>query len=202
MTKGRKMSKKRRSIWKILLVVLMEILCLGIIIAVGFKTSNPTENSGSSEAIQTNQEVPETEEGTMISEEKGPSEIVVMNKREASYEEWLAAGMVVSVSMEYPEFELMGIYLTGETKLADKQTSNGAYVVFEAEGAQRAVYSFPLDAERTEAGTTDLYTKDLGFSAFEQVDPETIDTAACKQVTMEDLDELIKQSILVSMYEH
>ena len=61
MTKGRKMSKKRRSIWKILLVVLMEILCLGIIIAVGFKTSNPTENSGSSEAIQTNQEVPKME---------------------------------------------------------------------------------------------------------------------------------------------
>ena len=59
-----------------------------------------------------------------------------------------------------------------------------------------------MDAERTEPGTVDLFTKDLGFSAFEQVDPETIDTESYQWVTIEDINELIEQSLLVSLYEH
>lgn len=194
MAKGRHLTKKQRSIWKSLLIALLAVLCLTIIAAVVWKIGSTVDNPGSEESAQTDQETSDTETGA--------PDLVLTNRAEASYEEWLAAGMVVSVSMLYPEFDLKGIYLTGETELADKQTSNGAYVVFEVEGTQRAVYSFPLKAERTESGTTDLYTKDLGFSAFEQVDLERIDVATCRRVTMEDLDELIQQSILVSLYEH
>lgn len=134
-------------------------------------------------------------------EEAGPT-VVITDKKQASYEEWLAAGTVVAVSIEYPTFDLKGIYLTGETALTDKQNSSGVYVVFDADGMEQAVHAFPLDKERTEAGTTDLYTMDLGFAAFEPVEVQSIDTAAYRQVGIEDLQELIAQSLLVSLYEH
>ena len=197
--------KKQHSQRKPLLLVLIVLLCALAVAAAVWKwggntapeddaTKAPVDTS--SDGTQDVLETPATQSGT----EKPP--VVIADKKQATYEEWLAAGMVVAISMEYPEFELKEIDLTGETALPDKQTSSGVYVVFVAEGTEQAVHGFSLEAERTEKGTVDLYTKELGFSAFDLTDPESIDTAACRQVEIGDLDELIGQSLLVSLYEH
>lgn len=181
-------NQKRQRWKKVSLLILIVILC-GVAVAVAVGTQAVLK----SPAVETEMDAP--------AEMKKPT-VVITDKNEASYEEWLAAGMVVAVSMEYPEFELREVYLTGETDLADKQNSGGAYVVFDLDGTERAVYGFPLDEERTEEGTTDLYTMDLGFAAFEPVEVQSIDTVACRQVGMENLEKLIEQSLLVSLYEH
>lgn len=129
-------------------------------------------------------------------------QVEIVEKSDASYERWLAAGIVTAVSMQYPDFEIEGIYLTGETDSADRMQSGGAYVIFTADGTETAVQSMPLEAERTDAGTTDLYTRDLGFATFDVVDPAQIDTGSCVEVSMDELEELISQSLLVSLYEH
>lgn len=227
MGKGR-YAKQKRQPWKVLvLLILIVILCgaaVGITvwkwnngIALGNST-NESSGTNSETSYDTNtsttdantnsdntQPVSESTTGETLmvvqEEEAGPT-VVITDKKQASYEEWLAAGTVVAVSIEYPTFDLKGIYLTGETALTDKQNSSGVYVVFDADGMEQAVHAFPLDKERTEAGTTDLYTMDLGFAAFEPVEVQSIDTAAYRQVGIEDLQELIAQSLLVSLYEH
>ena len=47
-----------------------------------------------------------------VTDEKGKAEII--EKQDASYERWLAAGMVTAVSMQYPDFEIQHIYLASE----------------------------------------------------------------------------------------
>lgn len=205
----RELQQKQSSPKKLLLPILIIILCGAAVAAAVWKWNGGTvlgssKNEGSdtnSVGAQAVLESPTAEAETVVPEEMKEPTVVITDKKQASYEEWLAAGMVVAVSMEYPEFELKGIYLTGETDLADKLTSGGAYVVFDVDGTEQAVYGFPLDEERTEKGTIDLYTMDLGFAAFEPVEVQSIDTAACWQVGMDDLEELIAQSLLVSLYE-
>ena len=205
MSRGRYLRKKQYPLWIVVLIILVG-LCLTVIVALFLKQCH-TDGIPSQNDTQISQEYVEeenttsTETKTSVSEDERPA-VVIVNKKQTSYEEWLAAAMVVAVSMEHPEFELKGIYLAGETELSEKQISSGAYVVFFADGIEQAVYSYPLDAERTEPGTVDLFTKDLGFSVFERVDPETIDTESCRWVTIEDVNELIEQSLLVSLYEH
>lgn len=69
-------------------------------------------------------------------------------------------------------------------------------------GEKIAIHSKPLDEERTEAGTKDLYTENLGFASFDEVDVDSIDKDECVTVEMDELSELISQSVLVSVYEH
>lgn len=129
-------------------------------------------------------------------------ETEVIKRKEASYEEWLAAGMVTAISMRYPEFELEGIYLTAKTELSEKEESNGVYVIFYNDEMKMAIYSKPLAEERNESGTIDLYTKDLGFATFDEVSANEIQIVEYIDLQQEDLKDLIKQSLLVSLYEH
>lgn len=131
-----------------------------------------------------------------------PEPVEYTEKAEASYEEWLAAAQVVAVSMRYKEFDISHIYLTSETRLSQKEKSTGVYVEFLSGGEKIRICSKPLAKEREEQGTVDLYTKDLGFATFDQVNPEEIHTEGWKEVQMKDLETLISQSMLVSIYEH
>lgn len=118
------------------------------------------------------------------------------------YEEALAANAVAAVYMLYPEFEMKGVYLTGETLISNKKDSAGVYVVFEQDGKQMTVHSAPLDDERTKNGTVDVYTIDLGYSTFDLVDSKSVDETTMKKMDLEKLNELIKQTVLVTVYEH
>lgn len=124
-----------------------------------------------------------------------------IQKADASYERWLAAAMVTAISLHYPDFQINGIYLTAETELSSASESSGAYVAFTSGEESLMICSKPLEEERTEAGTIDLYTMDLGFATFDEVDVETVNTEGMLSVEAAELSELISQSMLVSLYE-
>lgn len=128
--------------------------------------------------------------------------IEIVERKDAEYEKWLAAAMMVCVSMDYPDFELEGIYAASASSLADKMESEGAYIIFTSGGVRMAIHSAALEAERTGAGTKDISTEAIGFASFDLVDPAAVDTANLQELDLEELSELIAQSILVSIYEH
>lgn len=129
------------------------------------------------------------------------SSINLHQKADASYERWLAAAMVTAISLHYSDFQINGIYLTAETELSSASESSGAYVAFTSGEESLMICSKPLEEERTEAGTIDLYTMDLGFATFDEVDLKTVNTEGMLSVEAAELSELISQSMLVSLYE-
>ncbi len=118
------------------------------------------------------------------------------------YESWLAAAVVVGISMEYPDFQVEGIWAASETGLEEKAQSRGVYVIFTSGGSRMAIHSAPLRAERTEKGTFDLSTLALGFATFDRVAAADIDTSKMTAIPLEVLGGLIAQSVMVSVYEH
>lgn len=134
--------------------------------------------------------------------EEQPQEVVLSEKIEAPYEHWLAASMVVASIMKYPDLEITDIYLTGETEIASKNDSEGVYVIFNENDKQVIIHSKPLSEERKEAETADLYSADLGFSTFDMVNVDISQLETYKRIEMEQLNELISQSLLISIYEH
>lgn len=122
--------------------------------------------------------------------------------QDASYELWLAAGVVTGISMHYADFELEGIYLASETNLGNHADSEGVYVLFKSGGESMAVKSVPLEEERTEAGTIDLSTENFGFATFDIIEAKDVNTKDCKEVRLEKLSSLINQLMLVTLYEH
>lgn len=155
-------------------------------------TQAPGQNQNPSQPAQTQ---PQASEG-----QADPTRATVMQQADADYEQWLAAAMVVCVSMEYPDFELEGIYATSVTDLNSKYDSDGVYIIFVSGGERMAIFSKALDAERKEAGTMDISTEVIGYASFDLVDPSTVNTAAMTAIQLDDLTTLIEQSLLVSIY--
>lgn len=181
--------KRKKNIWILVSAAVIIIIVMSVLALLRFYGKSNTGSDSSANGAAEDK----TEESYQME---------TVEKADASYERWLAAGMVTAISMQYPDFSIEGIYLSGETELSDKFESAGAYVVFTADGEETAVQSMPLEAERTDAGTTDLYTRDLGFATFDVIDSSQIDTGSCEQIEMNDLTDLISQSLLVSLYEH
>lgn len=142
----------------------------------------------------------EETQGTQSSATQPTSPIV--QRVEAEYEKWLAASMVVCVSMEYPDFQLEGIYTESSTALDDKFASGGVYVVFSSGGTRMAIHSKALAQERTERGTVDISTEIIGFATFDKVDPASVTASSMDQISLDHLSKLIEQSLLVSIYFH
>lgn len=153
-------------------------------------TNNTSDNSQMLENADNNQNKTnlDKEENSMnesdIDNEADPQQGTTgtIQKADASYERWLAAAMVTAISLHYPDFEINGIYLTAETELSSASQSSGAYVIFTSDGESLVIYSKPLEEERTEAGTVDLYTMDLGFATFDEVNAETVNTEGMQAV--------------------
>lgn len=121
---------------------------------------------------------------------------------QADYENWLAAAMVVCVSMEYPDFQLEGIYATSVTSLEDKFSSDGVYIVFTSGGNRIAIHSAALDQERSTPGTKDISTETIGFASFDFVSPADLDLDILNNIPLDELSELISQSLLIRIYTH
>lgn len=151
-------------------------------------------------------EVAPTEELTQPSESYQPEiqetspPIVIPQIENAEYEKWLAATLIVGVSLEYPDFVPEGIYSASSTSLEEKFSSDGVYIVFVSNGATMAIYSKPIMAERAEAGTKDISSENVGFATFDLVDPAAINVDSMERISFEDLGELISQSLLISIY--
>lgn len=159
-------------------------------------------NEESSEKTNTNETNGQGQDKEVEKVVEEPGQVEIMEEEKASYERWLAAGMVTAISMEYQEFEIEGIYLASETELNRFKDSQGAYVIFTSGGVERAIYSKPLDEERNEGGTKDLYTRNLGFATFDNVAADSINREQFQSIELGEIQELISQSVLVSIYEH
>lgn len=159
-------------------------------------------NEESSEKTNTNETNGQGQDKEVEKVVEEPGQVEIMEEEKASYERWLAAGMVTAISMEYQEFEIEGIYLASETELNRFKDSQGAYVIFTSGGVERAIYSKPLDEERNEGGTKDLYTRNLGFATFDNVAADSINREQFQSIELGEIQELISQSVLISIYEH
>lgn len=128
--------------------------------------------------------------------------VLVENQVEASYEYWLAGAMSMAATLDYPEFSEMELYVTGETPMNSKMDSQGAYLRLTTPEGVVLFYSAPLADARTEAGSKDLYSTQLGFNTFQVLEDGDLDLSAYQQVTLDDLAEVIRQATLVSVYEN
>ena len=177
----------------------------------GNKTEN--ENQGQTQPPEKDTEPQKTTDPTVTGQEQTqptegrdpdptqPTDVIVQ-QADAEYEKWLSAAMIVCVSMEYPDFELEGVYAASATALTDKFSSDGAYIVFTSGGTRMAIHAKALAGERTERGTMDISTETIGFATFDQVDPASVNLDALEQLELNELSELIAQSLLVSIYLH
>ena len=202
--------RKKRLLIGLTMVVLLIVFIAGMLVLTlkGNKTGKIThvedEEMISKEIYQEEERELKLEKADLIETiiEQPPQEVAISEQKEAPYEHWLAAGMIVAASMNYPELEISSIYLAGESEISDKSNSEGVYIVFNMNDEKTIMHSKPIDEERKEAGKTDLYTANLGFATFDIVDVDMKELEKYKQLKMEELSELISQSLLVSIYEH
>ena len=68
-------------------------------------------------------------------------------------------------------------------------------------GQDRCIYGAPLEAERSNAGTKDIYSDVIGFASFDEVNVSEI-PGEFSVVDIDNINELISQSVTVSLYEH
>lgn len=207
------MKKNKSNKFKIIAAVCI-VLSLTVIIAAVVLTQNDSQKTsdgknaateGSASEKKKDQTVEKSEENDEETTESGKSadaEQVLIERVEASYEEWLASAALIGMTMQYPDFEQEEIYLASETELDDHSKSKGVYIIFESEGEKIALSVQPLDEERSEAGTNDLYTSDLGYATFDEIKAKDVKTKKMTKVEVDDLTEEIEQSILVTIYSH
>ncbi len=120
---------------------------------------------------------------------------------EEPYEDWLAAAMIIGISMQYDDYEFLGIYTASETPLSAHSSSGGAYVVFNGNGEALALKSLPLEGERDERDTMDLYVPAIGYATYELIPIESVPVASLNERKLEDLEDLIIASTQVSIIE-
>ncbi len=120
---------------------------------------------------------------------------------EDPYENWLASAMIIGISMQYPDFEFLGIYTASQTPVSAHDGSAGAYVVFKSNGETLALKSTPLSDERSDKGTSDLYVPAIGYATYDLIDPNAIPLAGLTELQIEELEELIIASSQVSIIE-
>lgn len=213
MSSRRKKRRRNKTNYKIIIcIVLGVLLCAGIVVAVLLGTGrleSPADIFGNAESVEsTGGAGGETEQGegqdssVEGSENAGNNSIGTVEKAEASYERWLAAAMMVSLPFNYSDVEIQHIYYVSEHEMEDKMESEGVYMVFTSEGDTHCIYCKPLSEQRTESGTCDLYTEDLGFASYEEVDVNSISVDDYQEIDEDSLSELASQSLLVSLYEN
>lgn len=175
--------KTRKRVIVILVIILIVLVALAAVLFV--RRMGKTEDS-----------VPDTK----VEEQAPEAKYVEYERADAPYEHWLAAAVVTGISMDYPDFELEGIYATGETELEQCSNSEGIYVIFASSGEKKCIYAAPLDAARTETGTKDIASDVIGYASYEEVSVDSMDVSRYQGIEIEDLDTLIGQSEQVTVY--
>lgn len=208
--KGKETSKKG---WIILFFALLAVL-IGLIYYI-WPSSEAFEPEDWEIVGTTDESVVEQESSSVYEDENEQEEsimeeleidiqesVAIQQQVEAEYEKWLSSAMVMALSMEYPDLEIRGIYTATNTAMSDKLTSDGVYIIFNTGGSELVVHSFPLEEERTEGGTTDISSMNLGFASLDLVDSLPAGEDTMIQYSMDDLGDTISQSLLVSLYYH
>ena len=119
-----------------------------------------------------------------------------------SYEEYLSALTLFALSMDYPDFQLQGIYAASSVSLAQKTSSKGIYVFFDSMGESLCAHITHIEAERiSESGTTDLFANELGFSSFELMS-ELPDTNSLTLLDSKVYGALLSELTGISIFSH
>ena len=188
---------KKDNAWKIVGIIIAIFMLMFIItMVIRSKNGNGLEDQFNVIAEKASTDKVDTE--SEMKTEKYKKEVI--EKTDAIYEEWLAAAMVIMVSFDYAVFEIKEVYYNSETDLNDKLKSKGVYMSFVANGEQKCIYCQPLKEENKKEGSVNLYTSDLGFTSVEFVKEADVDFKEYKQLSVDDLTELIQQSMQVSVY--
>ena len=165
------------------------------------------DNGGEAESAETDNNSEETAEDATpedISageENTGSTNQELEDRATAPYEYWLSAAILTGISIEYPTFEPGEFYVSGETELSDSTSSSGIYVTFYVDGQEKCIYGAPLEAERSDVGTKDIYSDVIGFARFDEVSTSEI-PGNFSPVDIANINELIEQSVTVALYEH
>ena len=159
---------------------------------------NPVTDSDGNTVTETVTNAGGSDTGETIAENSGPVPTV---GNEDPYEQCLVSAMIVGVSMQYSDYEFLGIYTASDTPVYDHNSSAGAYLIFNGDGEKRALKATPLAGERADRGTADIYVAALGYATYELVDPDSVPVGSLKEHKLEDLVELISAYSLVSIIE-
>lgn len=190
-----------------ILIALVLVFILSLALGKGIlksseSTSEPASESSEGTDALNDSEDTETMETEGESGDSAPAaELELETQDDAPYEHWLAAAVISGISMNYPDFESVVYYAFGTTELSASDDSGGIYVTFTSGGERLCVYASPLQEERTEAGTLDIYSEVIGYATFDLVDESNI-PADYAEMTIDDLNDLITQSVRIMLYEH
>ena len=183
--------KSKKYMWMITVAIFVLIFS-----SVTIKTKD-SGNKKDSEGVEIGNEAADKENENS----KEPvSNVELIQQTDAEFEKWLAATMVVAVSMEHPGFENIQIYTESSTSLENKAESKGVYVLFQENGESVSIHSKAISSERDEKGTKDISSQVLGFATFDQIDASEINRDTMTEIELTELEELINQSLLVSIY--
>lgn len=190
---------KNKKFWLLAAVVLV---IAAVIIAVILSGKNPQAPAAPTDPLATDSSThhtgepsqQQTDPSTQPIETVPPAVWQTTPQMDATYEQWLAAAMFLVMPLEYPDFQLEGIYAASNTELEQKASSQGVYFCFLSGGEQVWIHSAPLAGNRSEKGTTDLHTAQLGYASFDRV--ENVDVSAMTELTVADLAEPMTYTIL------
>lgn len=190
-----------KSAWLIIgLTVVLAVLVVAALALRGLpgEEKHP-ETTGAS--APTEQTTAPTGETTAPVETVPQGTVTIVDQIDGSYEQWLSAALVMVLPLEYPDFSDLEIYAPGTTDLAKKQESQGIYLKFTSGGAKVILHAAPLEAERTQAGTRDVNSMQIGFATMDAVSGEGLDFSAMERLLLEDLGEHIAQTMLPAVYQ-
>ncbi|MBQ6889617.1 MAG: hypothetical protein IJN53_01135 [Oscillospiraceae bacterium] len=128
--------------------------------------------------------------------------VEIQDQAQGSYEQWLAAAAYNGGYMLHMEANQMHIYVASETDMANKADSLGVYLSVEENGVQYLYQCLPLEEERTQAGTVDLSTQDLGYATFDAIEIGSVDLSGMTELNEVDLQIYIDQTMLPTLTIH
>lgn len=164
-------------------------------------TGNEGEDTGAEDPAHNAEGNPEEGKNTVAEQTQQNAGVIPTLGDEEPYEDWLVSAMIIGVSMQYSDFEFLGIYTASETPVSDHGNSAGAYLIFNGDGQKLALKAVPLAGERGDRGTADLYVPAIGYATYELVDVASVPVATLKERKIEDLADLISASSQVSIIE-
>ena len=85
------------------------------------------------------------------------------------YEKYLAALSSDVLLQCIGGFRLDGIYAASFVNMENRMESKGVYIRFFANLENKIAHLYPIEAERTEPGSCNIYTPEVGYVAFELV---------------------------------
>lgn len=127
------------------------------------------------------------------------AELILNQLTEDSYERLLAAGVLMGLSIEYPDFQLEELCYKEEHDLNHKMDSDGVYAFFQSGGESLCIHARPLTDTRNEKGLSDLQETNLGYATFDLVIKDASEMTGYTSLMDVDLSEQISQLYLLTI---